>query len=75
MKFVTINYLPQDNTTQIKVIDQDDVRGTSNVYGQTFITFEGFSYPVLFSSNDINKINDFVTVMKLGYQGLNVELA
>lgn len=74
MKYICLSYSPKNNSAQVYIFSDTNIDKKFTMYDQTFVTYRGRNYPVMFSSEYDNKIRDFATVCRLGYRGLKVNL-
>jgi len=72
MKYVCVSYNPDNNVADVGIYGDELIDSKFTQFGQDFIVYRGKTLPVLFCSEYDNKVRDFATVMRVGYQGLGI---
>ncbi len=70
MKYVCVSYNPETNRGEVAIYNDDMIDRKFTEFQQDFIVYQGRTLPVMFASEYDNKVRDFATILRVGYQGL-----
>lgn len=69
--YVCIDYREPNNSVSVNIFSNKNAYVWSK-YNQTYLTVDGMDYPAQYTSDDINKIKEYVTVINMAYKALRV---